>query len=700
MIVPSSQPEPFNSYGTPTQSRQLLLPNLLDSTRPIYGPNQRLKRKPKGEANDRLEAESPLIVPRKAHSDYLVLKDLVSRELCCKCEAFNVKGKPWLWIFCITCGESFHQNCADDAPIPEHPILGHLPPNCYEAWPWQCRGCRICSKCNRQDSLSLKCVECHQNYCMGCDSTDEYLPNGYYFRCSPCRATTTRKCLDCMKQPLKSRRQRSFFCHDCARLGACPRCNRRYGNTDYSPMIACDSCNLWTHAICAGLSPAEYTAMQEVDRRFFCFRCEATWEFNHDEASGLAKDCVVCCDGLAESFLVPWRKAINHTTCYTKFAHPKCISRNMKAPYSSIVPINKPADNGFWLRRGTLSFRVIKHQEQISSIEIVKQFWSPKKPLQRVPVSWIATFDSCGRSHGISVSVPGESANITREGLSFPDAINWFISLYDNAARNKYYLDSLKIDAFFTSELAFCLRTFCTPCPSLAKIKRPKEKVGTLAVLKTSPPLSSSLVITTETPKTKELPNGFGDANTCARIRKYQKVFVKPLPVVDPERLAADIKRIRLVEQINAKRQSSNPLVVRRSRIAGLGLFTTRPIPAQSRVIEYCGELVGQLMADRREMVYSRLPLRRNDCYLFRVSEDVIIDATMKANMARFINHSCDPNCESRVEHGRRKIMIYALRDIVTGEELAYDYKFSREPGEDPVPCFCGAENCRKYMNL
>ena len=76
-----------------------------------------------------------------------------------------------------------------------------------------------------------------------------------------------------------------------------------------------------------------------------------------------------------------------------------------------------------------------------------------------------------------------------------------------------------------------------------------------------------------------------------------------------------------------------------------------------------------------------------------------LLDATMKGNAARFINHSCDPNCYSRIVDilGKKHIIIFAMRKIVRGEELTYDYKF---PIEDvKLPCNCGARKCRKYMN-
>ena len=84
---------------------------------------------------------------------------------------------------------------------------------------------------------------------------------------------------------------------------------------------------------------------------------------------------------------------------------------------------------------------------------------------------------------------------------------------------------------------------------------------------------------------------------------------------------------------------------------------------------------------------------------MFRMDDFDVVDATMHGNAARFINHSCEPNCFSRVIHveGQKHIVIFALRRILRGEELTYDYKF---PIEDvKIPCLCGSENCRGTLN-
>jgi SET domain-containing protein len=138
-------------------------------------------------------------------------------------------------------------------------------------------------------------------------------------------------------------------------------------------------------------------------------------------------------------------------------------------------------------------------------------------------------------------------------------------------------------------------------------------------------------------------------------------------------------------------------VVVRRSPIAGKGAFARRPIPKGTRIIEYVGERISHAEADRRYPEDGEHP----HVLLFIVDRRTVIDAGVGGNAARFINHSCDPNCEAVIEDGR--VFIEAIRDIAAGEELTYDYHLTRDDAEGPeierlYPCHCGAPNCRGTM--
>jgi uncharacterized protein len=135
----------------------------------------------------------------------------------------------------------------------------------------------------------------------------------------------------------------------------------------------------------------------------------------------------------------------------------------------------------------------------------------------------------------------------------------------------------------------------------------------------------------------------------------------------------------------------SQPFVIRRSGISGRGGFAVRQIEKGEKIIEYTGERITQSEGDRR---YDGRPRT----YLFEVSSRTLIDGAVGGNDARFINHSCRPNCVSILQRGR--IHIESLRRIRTGEELTFDYSLPRDESlgaaEDEIyPCRCGARACR-----
>jgi len=132
------------------------------------------------------------------------------------------------------------------------------------------------------------------------------------------------------------------------------------------------------------------------------------------------------------------------------------------------------------------------------------------------------------------------------------------------------------------------------------------------------------------------------------------------------------------------------------SIIHGLGLFCLHDVSTDEMLIEYAGEVIRESVADVRERRYDAAGI---GCYMFRCGDDSVVDSTKCGNVARFINHSCEPNCYSQqiIIDSRPHIVIFALRDIHCGEELTYDYKFPRE--EVKMPCLCNARRCRKYLN-
>ncbi|KAJ5157564.1 Histone-lysine N-methyltransferase H3 lysine-4 specific [Penicillium canariense] len=279
------------------------------------------------------------------------------------------------------------------------------------------------------------------------------------------------------------------------------------------------------------------------------------------------------------------------------------------------------------------------------------------------------------------------------------------------------------------------------------------------------------------------VPNATGAARTEGRKRILEAEKSKYLPhrikvqkareerealaKADPQAAAAEAARIaaakvisksssrstrvnnrRLIADINAQKQAlptssgegdvlrfnqlkkrKKPVRFARSAIHNWGLYAEENITANDMIIEYVGEKVRQQVADMRERRYLKSGI--GSSYLFRIDENTVIDATKRGGIARFINHSCTPNCTAKIikVDGSKRIVIYALRDIERGthsieideskcgtretpmeytltnikstdEELTYDYKFEREwDSDDRIPCLCGSTGCKGFLN-
>jgi len=146
------------------------------------------------------------------------------------------------------------------------------------------------------------------------------------------------------------------------------------------------------------------------------------------------------------------------------------------------------------------------------------------------------------------------------------------------------------------------------------------------------------------------------------------------------------------------KRRRTPLFEVRHSRIHGYGVFAARRIRKGTTIIEYLGERVSHAQADSR---YEDKDPNDNHTFLFTVDAKTVIDAGVNGNEARYINHGCDPNCQSTTVN--KRIFIEAIRTIQPGEELSYDYQIQRDEDDAPnvdeiYACRCGAKSCRGSM--
>lgn len=181
--------------------------------------------------------------------------------------------------------------------------------------------------------------------------------------------------------------------------------------------------------------------------------------------------------------------------------------------------------------------------------------------------------------------------------------------------------------------------------------------------------------------------------------RRDQRSDQRRIAALNPEIDPAFLKQFTA----NTLQMRAKNLRFSRSKIHQWGLFACEKIANGDAVIEYVGEKIRHSVADHRELVvYPSLSNHDGSSYFFRVDTDVI-DASFKGNKARFINHSCNPNCIAKIikhENGTNSIVIYAKQTINEDEEITYDYKFPREANpEDKIRCNCKAPKCHVWLN-
>ncbi|WP_071059216.1 SET domain-containing protein [Pelistega sp. MC2] len=139
---------------------------------------------------------------------------------------------------------------------------------------------------------------------------------------------------------------------------------------------------------------------------------------------------------------------------------------------------------------------------------------------------------------------------------------------------------------------------------------------------------------------------------------------------------------------------------VRQSTLHGQGVFALKDIPAGTKIIEYGGKRITTEQAD------ALFPVNPDDpfhTFFFATSNGLIIDGGQQGNDARWINHSCTPNCETQENEEGTRVFIYAIKDIKKGEELFYDYSLILDgritkKRKAEYRCLCGTPNCRGTM--
>lgn len=136
---------------------------------------------------------------------------------------------------------------------------------------------------------------------------------------------------------------------------------------------------------------------------------------------------------------------------------------------------------------------------------------------------------------------------------------------------------------------------------------------------------------------------------------------------------------------------------VKNSKIHGRGLYATADIEEETQIIQYVGEKITKKESTKRALEWEEQARETGEglVYIFELDDTYDIDGRLGENPARYMNHSCDGNCEAINFDG--EIWIVARKDIKKGEELVYDYGYDMEHFLDH-PCLCGADNCIGYI--
>ncbi|XP_065881272.1 histone-lysine N-methyltransferase ATXR7 isoform X4 [Euphorbia lathyris] len=192
------------------------------------------------------------------------------------------------------------------------------------------------------------------------------------------------------------------------------------------------------------------------------------------------------------------------------------------------------------------------------------------------------------------------------------------------------------------------------------------------------------------------LHDNYSVSKTCGSQLSNGKVLSARTNRVKMRNLVAAAEGADLLKATQLKARKKR-LRFQQSKIHDWGLVALEPIEAEDFVIEYVGELIRPRISDIRECLYEKMGI--GSSYLFRLDDGYVVDATKRGGIARFVNHSCDPNCYTKVisVEGQKKIFIYAKRHIAAGEEITYNYKFPLE--ENKIPCNCGSRKCRGSLN-
>ncbi|XP_017224780.2 histone-lysine N-methyltransferase ATX2-like [Daucus carota subsp. sativus] len=426
------------------------------------------------------------------------------------------------------------------------------------------------------------------------------------------------------------------------------KCNVCYTDEEYdiSPFLQCDNCRMMVHTSCYGeLEPADGTL-------WYCNLCRV----------GAPESPPPCC-------LCPLAGGAMKPTTDGRWAHLACA---ISIPETCLLDVRK--------------------MEPIDGLNRINK------------ICWKLLCSICGVSHGACIQCSNSSCYVAYHPLC-ARAAGYFLEFYEEDGLR---LCSEKEDG---KDQCIRLRSYCK------RHRRPSDKC----------------IVVQESMETCQRPDYIPSPNPsgCARTEPYnylgrigrkqpqshEPASLKHLYLENVPYLVGGIRQHEFLSKVvssqcnissnissmvekysHMKETFRRRLTFGKSGIHGYGIFAKQPHRAGDMVIEYTGEVVRVNIADRREhLTYDSL-VGAGTC-MFKIDDDRVIDATKAGNIARLINHSCEPNCYSRIitVNGDQHVIIYAKRDLNQWEELTINYRLSSV--DEQLACSCGVSRCRGIVN-